>query len=67
LIVTGVLGLALWQARPYLGESRGLRIGIGVVAYLVGYGVIGRLAGVLSSSDLWFLAGYLGWKRKPVT
>lgn len=64
LMVTGVLGLGLYLARPYLGSTHAMRVLVGVPVYLVGYGVLGRLTGVVSSDDLWFLAGYLGWKRR---
>lgn len=65
LLVTGAIGLALHVARPYLGDTIAMRIGVGVPLYLVCYLIVGRLSNIISSDDLWFLAGYFGLKRKP--
>jgi len=65
LLVTGALGLALHFLRPHLGDTIGMRIGIGVPVYLASYLVVGRLTGIVSADDLWFLGGYFGLKRKP--
>lgn len=65
LLVTGAIGLALWFARPYLGDRPSVRLGLGIAVYLVAYTVVGRLSRFLHADDLWFIAGYLGLRRKP--
>lgn len=64
LIVTGLLAIALWIARPYLGERPSIRLGVGVSIYMAGYAIVGRLANFIHADDLWFIAGYFGLRRR---
>lgn len=55
LVICGLLGVALWQLRPYLFGPPWLALIEGLVAYAVTYVLVGRLTGVLRAEDTAYL------------
>ncbi len=52
LVVTVGLGVVLWLVRPHVDLGTGLRLLVLSLGYAVAYLIVGRLAGVLSASDV---------------
>jgi hypothetical protein len=59
LVVTGVLGIGLWFLRPYIDLGTGARLGVLAGCYAVAYVFVGRISGVLTSSDVQTLRRWL--------
>lgn len=59
LVVTGSIGLVLWFVRPYVHMGTAGRLGVMSLAYGVVYVIVGRIAGVLTPTDVGTLRRWL--------
>jgi O-antigen/teichoic acid export membrane protein len=60
--VATLLAVGLYYLRPYLGDSAGVRLGLGAAIYLVTYTIVARALRLITKEDLAYLRDWLSLK-----